>query len=125
MDKFLGTSSSVALHAGMLEAIDFVQEIGIDEIERRNLDLADSFKTRLAEIPGVVVLSPMDRETSSGLVSFSIDGLDPTEIVSQLWERHRIVCRQVAFPSCVRVSLHFFNSEEEIAKIIDCVATLA
>ena len=125
MDKFLGTSSSVALHAGMLEAINFVQEVGIDEIESRDLALAASFKTGLSEIPGVIVLSPMDRETSSGLVSFSIDGLEPTEVVSRLWERHRIICRQVAFPSCVRVSLHFFNSEEEVAEIVDCVSTLA
>ena len=124
MDKFLLTSTSAALQAGMLEAINFVQGVGVDEIESRVLDLAASLKQGLAEIPSVTVLSPMDRASSSGLVSFAVDGLEPTEAVSRLWERHRIVCRQVAFPACVRVSMHFFNNEEEVSQIVDCVSNL-
>jgi selenocysteine lyase/cysteine desulfurase len=125
MDKFLMTSTSAALQAGMLAAIGYVQDVGMDEIESRNLDLATSLKQTLAEIPGVTVQSPLGREESSGLVSFSIDGLEPPEAVNRLWERHRIVCRQVAFPSCVRVSLHFFNTQEEVDQIASAVADLA
>ena len=124
MDKFLLTSTSAALQAGMLEAVNFVQGVGVGEIEERVLDLSASLKQGLAEIAGVTVLSPMDRESSSGLVSFSVDGLDPPEAVSRLWERHRIVCRQVAYPACVRVSIHFFNNEEEVNQIVDCVGNL-
>lgn len=124
MDKFLLTSTSAALQAGMLEAIKFVQGAGVDEIESRILDLATALKQGLAEIPGVTVLSPMDRESSSGLVSFAVDGLEPTEAVSRLWERDRIVCRQVAFPACVRVSIHFFNNEDEVNQIVDSVGNL-
>ena len=108
----------------MLEAINFVQGVGVDEIETRVLDLATSLKQGLAEIPGVTVLSPMDRESSSGLVSFAVDGLEPPEAVSRLWDRHKIVCRQVAFPACVRVSMHFFNNEDEVSQIVDGVGAL-
>jgi len=125
MDKFLMTSTSAALQAGMLEAIRFVRDVGIDEIESRNLDLATLLKQALAEITGVTVQSPLGREDSSGLVSFAIEGLEPPEAVKRLWERHRIVCRQVAFPSCVRVSIHFFNTQEEMDQIADAVANLA
>ena len=124
MDKFLLSSTSVAIQTGMLEAIKFVQGVGLDEIETRDLDLATSLKQALAEIPGVTVQSPMGREDSSGLVTFAIDGLEPPEAVSRLWERHKIVCRQVAFPSCVRVSLHFFNTQEEVDQIVDAVGHL-
>jgi selenocysteine lyase/cysteine desulfurase len=124
MDKFLLSSTSVAIQTGMLEAIKFVQGVGLDEIETRDLDLATSLKQALAEIPGVTVQSPMGREDSSGLVTFAIDGLEPPEAVSRLWERHKIECRQVAFPSCVRVSLHFFNTQEEVDQIVDAVAHL-
>lgn len=125
MDKFLLSSTSVAIQTGMLEAIKFVQDAGMDEIEARDLDLATSLKQALAEIPGVTVQSPLSREDSSGLVTFAIDGLEPPEAVSRLWERHKIVCRQVAYPSCVRVSLHFFNTEDEVDQIVDAVAHLA
>ena len=125
IDKFLLSSTSVPLHAGLLETVKFIQGIGVDRIEERNLDLAGSMKEKLAETPGVQVLSPLDRETSSGLVSFNVDGLEPREVVSRLWERHRIVARPVDFPSSVRAALHFFNTEEEVEQIVGAVGSLA
>ena len=125
MGKFRTTSTSAALRAGMLEAIKFAQEVGVKDIERRNLDLAESMKQALQETPGVRLLSPMDRESSCGLVSFTIDGVDPKEAVSRLWEQHQIVARSVSFPSCIRVSLHFFNTEGEVDKVVEAVRRLA
>ena len=124
IDRFLLTSSSTALRAGMLEAMRFIQDIGVEEIERRNLDLATSMKHALQEIPGVTVLSPLDRRSSSGLVSFAVAGVDPTLAASQLWERHRIVARSVTYPPCLRVSLHFFNTEEEVGSVVEAVREL-
>ena len=125
IDKFLLTSTSTPLQAGILEAIRFIQEIGVGEIERRNLDLAASMKHALQEIPGVKVLSPLKEWSSSGLVSFTIDRVDPRVAVSHLWDQHRIVARSVSFPSCIRVSLHFFNTQEEVNKIVEGVRRIA
>ena len=125
IDKFLLSSASAALRAGMLEGIRFIQGIGVEEIEQRNVDLATSAKEVLQEIPGVKVLTPMDRRSSSGLVSFTIDGADPQAAASRLWERHRIVARSVHFPPGLRVSLHFFNTEEEVNKVVEAVRELA
>ena len=125
IDKFLLTSSSTALRAGMLEAISFIREIGLEEIEGRNLYLAETLKQALQRMPGVKVLSPLEGRSSSGLVSFAVDGADPPAVVSHLWEQHRIVARSVGFPSCVRVSLHFFNTEEEVDRVVETVKKLA
>jgi len=114
MEKFLGGSTSVPLQAAFLEAVKFVEEAGIKNIEERNLDLADSAKAKLSEIPGVTVISPSERRDSSGLVSFSVEGQTPVSVVSKLWENHQIVVRQVNYPAAVRVSLHFFNTEQEV-----------
>ena len=125
IDKFLLTSASAPLRAGMLEAIRFIQAIGVEEIESRNLDLAAYAKQALREIPGVTVLSPLDRASSTGLVSFTVDGVDTKEAVAHLWERHRIVARWVGFPPGIRISLHFFNTEEEVNKVVEAVQGLA
>ena len=124
MDKFQVTSTNVALHGGLLEAIKFVGNIGIDAIETRNLDLASSLKEGLSKIMGVKVLSPMTRDNSSGLVSFTLEGWIPSEAVTKIWENHRIVCRQVAFPECIRASMHFFNTEDEVNQMIGAVSSL-
>ena len=125
MDKFRLTSTSTALQAGMVESIGFIQAIGVGEIERRNLSLAAALKGTLQELPGVKVLSPMEGRSSSGLVSFTIYGVDPVVAASRLWDNHRIVARSVAFPACVRVSLHFFNTEEEVDQVVEAVGRLA
>ena len=124
IDKFLITSTSTALRAGMLEAIRFIQKIGVGEIEQRNLDLAASMKQALQETPGIQVLSPLERQSSSGLVSFNIDGVDPKEAVPNLWDQHQIVARPVSFPPCIRVSLHFFNTEEEVSRVVEAAQRL-
>ena len=125
IDKFRLTSASVPLQAGLLHAIEFMQEIGIDRIEQRNLHLAGVMKEALAETPCVRLISPLNRNISSGLVSFALEGVTPEEAVSRLWERHRIMVRPVTFPPGVRVSLHFFNTEEEVEQVVDAVRNLA
>jgi selenocysteine lyase/cysteine desulfurase len=125
IDKFSPTSTSVPIQAGLMEAIRFAREVGLAQIEARNLDLAGALKRELQETPGVKVLSPLERRSSSGLVSFAIDGVAPADAVARLWERHRIVVRPVSYPSCVRVSLHYFNTEEEVDQMVGAVGLLA
>ena len=125
MEKFQITSTSAPLQTGLLKTVEFIQDIGVGEIEERDLDLAGRMKQALLETPGVKVLSPLDRRGSSGLVTFNIDGMGPEEAVSRLWEGHRILVRTVSFPSCIRASLHFFNTEEEVDQVVEAVRGLA
>ena len=124
MEKFLGGSVSVPVQAAFLEATKFIEEIGIKNIENRNLDLAASAKAKLAAVPGVTVHSPMERNESSGLVSFSIVGQEPVSIVEKLWESDRLVVRQVGYPAGVRASLHFFNTDHEIDLLVGGICEL-
>ena len=125
MEKFLGGSVSVPVQVAFLEATKFIEEVGIKNIEERNLDLAESAKAKLLEVPGVTVHSPLERCDSSGLVSFSIAGQEPVPIVEKLWENHRLVVRQVGYPAGVRASLHFFNTEGEVDLLVGGVRELA
>ena len=97
---------------------EFDASRGILDQARENIT---QLKEALAEIPGVSVLSPMERDISSGLVSFSIDGVEPADVVSFLWAEHRIAARRVAYPPGVRASLHFFNTEEEVERLAAAV----
>ena len=125
MEKFLGGSVSVPVQAAFLEATKFIEEAGISNIETRNLDLAESAKAKLSEVAGVTVLSPSERRDSSGLVTFAVEGQTPISVVERLWEDHKIVVRQVGHPAGVRVSLHFFNTEEEVELLVGGVRELA
>ena len=124
MDKFLGGSASVPLQAAFVVAAGFIEEVGIDAIEARNRQLAARLKGALALMPSVSVNSPAEEAAASGLVAFAVAGREPAAAVQQLWERHRIVVRQVSYPPALRASLHFFNTEEEVDALANAVAAL-
>ena len=112
------------LQAAFVEAAKFIEGIGVENIEERNLQLATRLMHQLREAHGVTVLSPEDPELSSGLVSFTVADWDPEAAVDQLWSRHRIVARQVPHPAVIRASLHFFNTEDEIDQLAEAVRSL-
>ena len=125
MEKFHGGSSSVPLQAAFVEAVSFIEEVGISEIEARNRQLAARFKEQLSHIPGVHIYSPMEPGLSSGLVSFALAGWEPPAAVARLWDDHRIVVRQVGYPPGIRASFHFFNTEDEVDRLAQAVKGLA
>ena len=125
IDKFIVGTSSAPLRAGFVEGIRFVSEVGIAAVEERATGLGVMLRERLAAMPHVEVLSPMDGPGQSGLTTFTVAGRDPEQTARQLWDSHRIVIRDVKYPSCLRASLDFFNTEKEVEMLADAVRGLA
>ena len=124
IDKLLVSTASVPLHAGLLEGIHVVDEVGVAAILARNLSLASVLKAGLAATPGVTIRSPMDGPGATGLVAFSIDGADHEATCMELWRSSRIMIRNIKYPDGLRASLDFFNTEDEVAALVDAVQGL-
>jgi L-cysteine/cystine lyase len=123
--KFNLSSSSAPYAAGLAAGVAFIQQAGKNEIEERNRGLGTLAKKRLADIPGVTVHSSLAPEAATGLVTFGVAGAEPEAAVKTLWERHRIMARQVRNPKGIRLSLDFFNTEEELEQVLSAVERLA
>lgn len=113
------------LYNAMGKAIEFVGSVGLQNIEARTSELADQLKSAIAEIPGATLRSPESREFSTGIVTFSVDGLSGTDLNSQMLERWRILGRPALKQTAMRLSIAFFNSEEEISQVTSAISTLA
>jgi len=119
--KFELTTTSGPLWAGLTAAIDFLEGIGLEAVQDRVQALSRLAVERLTAIPRVVIASPRHPQLTSGLVSFSLDGASPQRVVAYLWEQGKVVSRWVEHPPGVRLSLAFFNSEEEVEKVAACL----
>ena len=106
----VGSTTPVA-HVGLVEAIDAIEEVGIETIETRIESLTDRLK---AGIESDRLLSPQRFE--SGLVTIAAD--DPETTVERLAEEG-IVIRALPFPEAVRVSVHAVSTEQEIDTVVD------
>ncbi|MCX8213722.1 MAG: aminotransferase class V-fold PLP-dependent enzyme [SAR202 cluster bacterium] len=124
IEKLLVSTASVPLHAGFLEGLRFISKVGVAAILERNISLATTLKAGLAPLSGVTIQSPMDGPGATGLVSFSIDGADHEEACLELWRSNRIMVRNIAYPDGLRASLDFFNTEDEVAALVDAVKGL-
>jgi selenocysteine lyase/cysteine desulfurase len=113
------------LHGGLADAIEYQTALGWDNIEAHMHVMSGKMKAALAEIGGVTVHSPERWEDSSGLVTFSLAGIDGVSLSRRLWDEHCIVQRRVEAPSAVRVSAAYFASDDDIGSLIDAVRGLS
>ena len=78
--KFEAGTSQIAEAIGLGVAVDFIQEIGIDNIRAHELALTAELLERLGEFPGLSVHGPLDAGRRGALVSFVIAGAHPHDI---------------------------------------------
>ena len=108
----VGSSSTISF-LGAKEAIKLLLGAGIENIERRILKLTDRLIGSLEEL-GFKLQTPKEKECRSGIANFKID--NPQKMVEKL-EKTGIVVSARA--NGIRVSPHFYNTEEEIDKFTE------
>lgn len=112
------------LHAGLAAAIEYQAALGWDAIAAHIREMSTLVKQELAAVPGVTVCTPVDWESSSGLVTFSVDGLNGVDVSATLWSDYRIAQRRVEVPSAVRISCAYFMDDEDVSKVVSAVRNL-
>jgi len=109
----------VGLHA----ALEMILELGIEVIEQRVVDLAEQVVAR-AQSRGFEVLGPRPgNQWMSGIVSLVSNRHDLQRLHAELEQADIITslrCRRDGV-SCLRVSAHFYNQEEELDRLISRV----
>jgi cysteine desulfurase/selenocysteine lyase len=110
---------SYALLAAFLESVRYIKRIGIAKIRNWNMYLADSIVDGLSSHSKIKLYVPDDNSRRTSIVSFEVSNADSSKVVKEL-ERHGVVVaeRSILDKKVIRVSPHFFNSEDEISKFI-------
>ena len=110
------------------EAVDFQSRVGKERIHRRIHSLASNLKEGLREIPGVRLHTSTDDYLACGLTAFSMEGVEPEELVNYLRERYNLVIRTIGSEERgtrgVRVSTHIFVSGDDVEKVLEGVRAM-
>ena len=110
---------------GMEASISYLLEYGLENIRNKNLRMSNLMRDELEKNSKIKVLGPKDDQLRTSIVSFVIDGLEPDIIVKKLEEEKIILAvREIYDKKIVRASPHFFNSEDEIHRVIDALKKL-
>ena len=111
------------------ESIEFQNRIGKRRIEKRIKTLAGYLKQGLKKIPRVRLHTPTDPYLSGGLTAFSVEGVDPGEIVEYIRDKYNIVIRTIGRDRDntrgVRVSTNIYISTKHVDMVLEGVDHLA
>jgi len=113
--------------------MDYALEIGLDAIWTRVQLLADGLRNRLNALPGVTVRDI--GAVQGGIVSFTVDGHVPQDLVDALRTRAINVSPSGrtstlidmdarGLEAVVRSSVHYYNTEEELDRFQDALADI-
>ncbi|MED1600032.1 cysteine desulfurase [Alkalihalophilus marmarensis] len=119
--KFEGGTPIIAGAIGLGAAIDFLTEIGLDEIEKHEHELAEYALERLSEVDGMTIYGPKHR---AGLVTFNLDDVHPHDVATVLDAEGIAVraghhCAQplmkwLDVTATARASFYIYNTKEDI-----------
>ena len=107
-------TAAIAGQAAVLNWLE--QTVGHQWLFERIVSLSAYAYKALREVPGLTILTP--RPGESGLVSFKLEGRDDAEIVTYLRDKHNIYIRNIPTTKSLRISTGFYNTEEEIDKLV-------
>lgn len=127
--KFEGGTPIIAGAVGLAAAIDFLEEIGLDEIHRHETKLAAYAMNRLSEIEGVTVYGPREREV--GLVTFNLLDVHPHDVATVLDAQGVAIraghhccqplMRWLQASATARASLYLYNTEQDIDRLAEAL----
>jgi len=115
--KFEEGSLNLCSLWGFDAALDLIHEVGVPAIERRVMTLLDRLIAGL-NLRGFPVTSPLGPGERSGILTFGpAPGKEDAKALVARLRRARFITAERA--GAVRVSPHFYNSEEEIDRFLE------
>lgn len=127
--RFEAGTPNVADAIGLGAALDYVERVGMHNIERHEHDLTEYAREQLGRIAGLTLIGNPKRRVS--VVSFELAGI-PTPEVGQLLDKEGIAvraghhCAQPAlralgYEMSVRPTFAFYNTREEVDQLVIAV----
>ena len=132
--KFEAGTVNAGGAVGLAAAIDYIEQIGLHNIEERELELTRIALEGMKKIPHIVVLGSDKAEEHHGILTFKIEGVHPHDIAAIIADADVAVraghhCAEplhqfIKIPSTTRASLMFYNTEEEVERLLDVMAKI-
>lgn len=129
--KFEAGTVNAGGAVGLARALEYIQQVGLSEIEKSDNHLASLIMEELAGNPFVHVIGHKDPEKHCGIVTFTIDGVHPHDIASILDSENVAIraghhCAQplmqkLGVGSTARASCYFYNTEDEALIFVEKV----
>ncbi len=127
--KFEGGTPIIAGAVGLGAAIDFLNEIGLNEIEKHEHQMAAYAMEKMSTIEGLDIYGPADPQQRAGIVTFNLNDVHPHDVatvldMSGIAVRAGHHCAQplmkwLEVSATARASFYLYNSESDVDRLVE------
>jgi len=129
--RFEAGVPNMAQAVGLSAAVDYLNKVGMENIENHEHALTKELLDGLSQISAVKVIGPQDMKDRGGVVSFTIDGVHPHD-VGQVLDQYGVAVRtghHCAWPlmrklnlvGTTRASFHLYNDSKDVQALLEAV----
>ena len=132
--KFEAGTVNAADVVGLAAAIDYINNVGFDFIEKQENLLTGILLDELQKIPYIDVYGSNEPKDHCGIVTFNVEGCHPHDVSSILDVDHVCVraghhCAQPLMQymnvnATCRASMYFYNTEDEVYRFVNHLANV-
>ena len=127
-NKFEAGTQNVAGAIGLKTAIEYIQNVGFENIEKIETDLTNYAIEKLSQLNFVELYIAKDKTKQTGVISFNVKGVHPhdvAEILNTVGVCIRVgnhcaepLIKFLNLPGTCRLSLAIYNTKQDIDKLI-------
>ena len=127
-NKFEAGTQNVEGVIGLGAAIDYIQKIGYDEINKIENEVVTYAEEELSKLKFLTLYMTPNRQNHSSVISFNIKGVHPHDVASILDSENVCVrsgnhcaqplLRYLGIDSTCRASFYFYNTKEDVDKLV-------
>lgn len=129
--KFEAGTQNVEAAVGLSRAIDYLNEIGMDNVEKIEKELISYAIEEISKLDYVKIYGPRDLEKRGGVLSFEIEGVHPHDVAS-IFDTFGVciragnhcaqpLMRYLGVNATSRASIYFYNTKEDIDRLIEAI----
>lgn len=129
-EKFEAGTQNVGAVYGLGKAIDFINEIGFEDITKREKELVEYAAKKLSELDFIDMYYPKKNPDGTNII-FNVKDVHPHDVASILDYQNvairsghhctQVLHRYLGINASCRVSIAFYNTKEEIDRFIEAL----
>ena len=130
-NKFEAGTQNVEGVIGLGAAIDYIEKLGYDTIQKLEEEVTDYAKEKLQELEFLTLYMTPNAKNHQAVISFNIKGVHPHDVASILDSKGVCVrsgnhCAQplmrfLGIDSTCRASFYFYNTKEDVDKLVEAL----
>jgi len=129
--RFESGTPNIAGVIGLGSAIDFVEDIGFEQISKYENELTNQLINQLTQRNDVSIVGPQTSTDRAPVVSFTIDGIHPHDI-AEILNRHNVAIRaghhctmplmkKLGISGTARISFGLYNTEDDVDNAVEAI----